>query len=549
MRNQLNTSLVNSSRVLTLFFNLLLVLLIDTSPLLAAAVDYQKQSISLALPSEPPNLDSALSADSISLFVLSHLNEGLLHYDQHEKLVGGVAERWQFDEKQARFWLRKNARWSDGKTVTAHDFVYAWRRALNPASASPYAFLLYPLKNAVAVNTGELPLEALGVKAINDHELLVELEKPCAYFLSLTAFATYYPQREDFVERHARRYAAEVDTLLFNGPFVLDRWVHGAALTLKKNSLYWNEQSIRLNEIVIDNITSDLTAVLNLFKNGEIAQANLDADTIDSALQSRLHIRRYLTGYLYFLRFNLREQRITSNQKLRQAMQLVFDASTYANKVVGRPGILPGKSLFPMSVKGVSRPLQEEYPPPRAQLDLAKARQLLQQAKQELGLEQLPALTLLTFDSASALRQSEYLQNLFRLSLGLEIHIDRQVAKQRFAKEDEGDFDIVLGGWGPDYDDAMTFGDLFASWNQNNRGKYNSLEYDSWVAVAQNSLDPLVRAEAFANMQSLIHQDVVILPLYESALTFVQHRQLRGVALHRFSGDFSYRFAYVAEPE
>lgn len=544
MLNRLNTGWTNIGKVLVL-----LTLLLETSSLLASAVDYEKQSISLALPSEPPSLDSVLTSDSLSFFVLSHLSEGLLQYDQHERLVGGVAERWQFGEKYARFWLRKTARWSDGQPVTAHDFVYAWRRALDPASASSYAFLLYPVKNAKPINAGELPLDALGVKAINDYELVVELDKPCAYFLSLTAFATYHPQRQDFVEKHGRRYAAEADTLLFNGPFVLDRWVHGAALTLKKNPLYWNHQSIRLNEIVIDNITSDLTAILNLFKNGEIAQADLDADTIDSALQSRLHIRRYLTGYLYFMRFNLREQRITSNKKIRQAMQLVFDSSTYANKVVGRPGILPGRSLFPMSVRGVSGPLQEEYPPPSVTLDLQKARDLLGQAKQELGVEHLPALTLLTFDSASALRQAEYLQNLFRLSLGLEIHIDRQVAKQRFAKEDEGDFDIVLSGWGPDYDDGMTFGDLFASWNSNNRGRYISDEYDHWVSVAQNSLDPLVRAEAFAHMQALIHQDVVILPLYESALSFVQHPQLRGVALHRFSGDYSFRFAYVAEAE
>jgi oligopeptide transport system substrate-binding protein len=515
----------------------------------AVAVDYERQSVALAMTSEPPNLDSAKSSDQVSHFVLSHINEGLLQYDVQEQLIGGVAKRWELSETHARFWLRDNAKWSDGKALTAADFVYAWRRAVDPATASSYAYILFPVKNAQAINRGEKPPHSLGIRAVNAHEIIVELEKPCAYFLSLTAFVTYFPQRQDFVEKLGRNYAAEAGNLLFNGPYTLDKWVHGAALMMRRNPYYWRQQDKQLRQIAIEHVTSDLTAQLNLFKNNEIALADLDADTLGAALQGRLPIQRYLSGSFYFLRFNFRDGRVTANHTLRQAIQAVVDSDSYVNKVVGQPGILPGRSLFPMTVKGSEGLLREEYPAPQLEINLDRARSLLAQAKKELQVDVIPPLVLLCTELPATLRQAEYLQNLLKITLGLELRIDRQIAKQRFARERAGEFDLVLSGWGPDYDDAMTFADLFASWNKNNRGAYANAEYDHWVEVAQNSVDAKVRAAAFSRLQQIIFTDVVILPLYESAITYVVHPQLQGAARMRFSGDLNLRFAWIARPE
>ncbi len=525
-----------------------LFLCLFSSTLLAAAVDYEQQRIAIALTAEPPNLDSAKTTDSISILVLSHINEGLLRYDQQGDLTAAVALQWEMDDKQVRFQLRQNARWSDGQAVTAADFVHAWRRVVDPANASSYAFLMYPVKNARAINRGELPPSALGVKAVSDHELLVELERPCAYFFSLMAFPTYFPQRQDFVDAQGKRYAADANNLLFNGPFTLEQWVHGASLRLKKNPRYWDQKVIRLKQINIDHITSDTGALLNLFKNDEIAITDLGAETLQTALQSRLQMHKFPTGYLYFVRFNLRKGHLTSNRSFRRAMQAVFDAESYTNKVVARPGVLPGRSLFPKSVRGAKESFRHEHPLPAVEISLKKGRALLVQAKQELGLTDIPPLVLLTSDSPAALRHAEYLQNLFRMTLGLEIRLDRQIAKQFWAKEDDGEFDMTISGWGPDYDDAMTFGDLFASWNQNNRGQYRNADYDHWVEVAQNSLDAQTRMQAFDHMQKRISDDAVILPLFESALIYVQHPQLKGVARYRFGGDLNFRFAEVVKP-
>ena len=194
-----------------------------------------EQIVRLAEPEEPPTLNSMKAADTVSAFILGHISEGLTRLDSAGKIVAGVAEKWEIGDKSATFHLRKNAKWSDGKPVTAKDFVFAWQNALDPKTASDYAFILYYLKNGEAINKGKVPPSDLGVVAKDDYTLFVNFEKPCAYFASLASFQTYAPVREDFFKQHGEKYAAEANTLLYNGPFMLTSWVHGASLKMVKN--------------------------------------------------------------------------------------------------------------------------------------------------------------------------------------------------------------------------------------------------------------------------------------------------------------------------
>ena len=170
---------------------------------------------------EPPQLDSTRATDQVSNFVLGHVMEGLTRYGKTGEIVPGVAESWELGETRAIFHLRADARWADGSPVTAHDFVFAWRTAVDPKTASEYAFILYPVKNAEAIGQGKLPTSALGVRARDDRTLEVELERPTGIFLGLTAFSTYLPLKEAFYRARPGRYAADAEDLLSNGPFVL----------------------------------------------------------------------------------------------------------------------------------------------------------------------------------------------------------------------------------------------------------------------------------------------------------------------------------------
>ena len=510
-----------------------------------SGIDADSGTITLALVQEPPQLDSTRSTDQISGMILGHVMEGLLRYDEQQQLTAGVAERWEIRENGGTFWLREDARWSDGKPVTAHDFVFAWQTALDPANASEYAFILYPLKNAEAINTGQAPRDQLSVWATSDRVLEVELERPTAHFNKLVAFPTYYPIREDFYISRDGRYGSDAVDLLYNGPFQLTRWVHGAHVRLEKNPNYWDSERIRLNVIDMPYVTADTTASVNLFKDGAIATTGLDAEALDNALKLRWKISRFQDGAVFYLDFNFRPERITSNYNLRKALQLVNDPSELVYKVIKIPGYQPGVSLFPGWLNGVEGPFRQEYPPPIIQPNIERALQYLEIAKQELGVDEIPPLVLLTGDSPFSNKHAEYYQNLLNRTLGLEVKIDKQIFKQRLAKMTAGDFDMVAAGWGPDFDDPLTFGDLYASWNRNNRGLYDNPELDRLVRVAQNSLDPKTRMDAFGEIQSILHEDVVILNNYERGIVYVRDPRLQGVVRRAVGADPDYTNAYI----
>ena len=511
------------------------------------AVEPDRNLITIALADEPPQLDSGQRADQISGMVLGHVMEGLLNYDRQSNLVPGVAERWEVNATDATFWLRKDARWSDGEPVTAHDFVFAWRKAADPAQASEYAFLMYYLKNGEAVANGEMPLETLGVRAEDDYTLKVELERPTAFFDKLVAFQTYYPIREDFFLSRNGRYSADADDLLYNGRFKITSWVHGASMMMEKNEHYWNRDDVRLDAINVGYITRDVHARFNFFKDNKIAYTGLGSEQLSSAMENRFHINRFQDGSLFYLEFNHREGYVTGNWHLRRAMQLVTDAGELVNRVIKLPGYLPGRSLFPAYLPGAETTFRREHPAPEPELDLEQARVHLEKAKQELGLEELPQITMLIGDNETAKTQAEYFQSVYKQTLGLDVRIDAQIFKQRLEKMSRGEFDIVMAGWGPDYNDALTFGDLFASWNLNNHGEWKNSDYDEAVAIAQNSIDAQERMRAFARMQELIYREAVILPHFERGQSFVTHPQLKGVVRRAVGADPDLRFAYIDE--
>ena len=510
----------------------------------ATSVDYENQIITIALTQEPPQLNGMKATDQVSILVLSHVMEGLVRYDRRGRIIPGVAERWEMDEKGATFWLREDALWSDGQPVTAHDFVFAWRHTLKPATASEYAFILYPIKNAEAINTGQVAADQLGVVAVDDRTLKVTFERPTAYFIKLTAFVTYFPVREDFHSAKGEEYGSDSDDLLYNGPFRMTEWTHSASLKMVKNQNYWDRDAITLNAIHADYITADTRARLNLFIDGKIVHTRLDGETYKDALTQRFRIRRFNTGSVFFLEYNHRPERATSNLNLRKAIQHAFDPDEMVNRVLATPGNLRGESLFPVWLNGVNDKFRREYPAPQATYDIALAKEYLAKAKSEL--DSIPPLVLLVSDSPTAAKQAEYLQGVMGSKLGLEIKIDIQTFKQRLAKMTAGDFDIVGAGWGPDFDDIMTFGDLFASWNLNNRGRYDNPEYDRLVRVAMNNTDPKIRMDAMSELQQILFDDAVILPQYEQGVIYLLHPRVKGVVRRVVGADPDFTYASVA---
>jgi oligopeptide transport system substrate-binding protein len=512
-------------------------------------IDAGAGTVTLSYPFEPPQLDGTRATDVSSSFVLGHIMEGLLRLDEHGDIAPGVAESWEIEPTRAVFHLRSNALWSDGQPVTAQDFVFGWRKVVDPATASEYAFIMYPIRNAEAISKGELKTETLGVRAVDDRTLEVEFQQPIAYFDKLATFKTYFPIRQDFYERRKDRYGADAEDLLFNGPFTLARWVHGAHLRFEKSATYWNRDTIRMNAVDIPYITTDSAAVMNLYKDNKVAMVGaslgLDPEQLKEVMVQRWPMERFNEGAIFFLEFNHRDGRPTHNLHLRKAIQLALDPGELVNQVIKLPGYLPGQSLFPVWLRGAEGFFRQEYPATPPKVDIAAAREHLELARKELGLETFPPISLLSDDRPLTARITEYLQARLKEELGLEVRIDRQIFKQRLAKMTSGEFDIVTAGWSPDFDDPMTFGDLFASWNLNNRGRYAGAELDRQVRIAMGSLDPRTRMDAFGKVQSILIDEAVIVPMYERGQVFVRNPQLQGVVRRVVGTDPDFTHAYV----
>ncbi len=502
----------------------------------------------LAFAEEPPQLDSTRATDQVSNFVLGHIMEGLTRYGRNSEIVPGVAERWELGERRAVFHLRAEARWADGRPVTARDFVFAWRTAVDPKTASEYAFILYPVKNAEAINSGKLPTSALGVRAKDDRTLEIDLERPTGIFLGLTAFPTYLPLREDFYRARPGRYAADAQDLLSNGPFVLTRWVHAASLTFEKNPHYWAAASVGVDRIEVPYFTQDPSTRYNLFKDGKIDMTGLDRELLGRAQADRYKMKSFAAGSVFYAEFNHRPGRPTANYHLRKAIQLVFDPREYVSKVVGVPGWRPGAGLIPQWVPGVEKPFRKEHPVEPVRPDLDEARRQLEAARNELG-GSIPPLVWLTGDDPFTARESEYFQYLLSSRLGIILKIDKQTFKQRLAKMTEGDFDLVAAGWGPDYADAMTFADLFASWNENNRGRWRNARYDALIREAQATADQKVRMAAMADAERILLDDVAVLLKSEAASVYVHNPRVTGIVRHVVGTDPDYTHARIEDGE
>jgi oligopeptide transport system substrate-binding protein len=302
--------------------------------------------------------------------------------------------------------------------------------------------------------------------------------------------------------------------------------VQSARLILEKNPAYWRADEVSINELRYEHFTSDAMARINLFRAKQIDYATLNYDTVQQAAELNLKIQFHPTGENAMMVFNVRPERPTGNRNLRLAFQAAFNRAEYVNSIVAVPGNKPSISLFPSWLKdSAGKAFQKLHPPPHLRE---------------------PDLVL-TFDGPTARKRAEYFQEYFGRTLGLEILIEQQSVKQFYQKLNAGNFDFSVWGWLPDYNDILTYADLFASWNGNNVGAYSNSEYDRMVRVIQNSEDDGERYAAASRIQQLIFEDAVILPMFEASSAYLVSDRLKGMKRRLFGPDPDYIYARVSD--
>ncbi|MCA2958923.1 MAG: peptide ABC transporter substrate-binding protein [Silvanigrellales bacterium] len=499
---------------------------------------------------EPPSMDPTKQADSVSGAWLTHLFEGLMTTDKNGDMVPGAAEKMSVsaDGKTYTFTIRKNAKWHDGKPVTAQDFEFAFKRLVDPAYASEYSFIAETAQivNATEIIGKKLPTDQLGAKALNDSTFEVKLKNPVTFFPSLMAFNTFFPIRKDLVEKHGDKFATNLESLVGNGPFKLVQWQKEASMRMEKAPTYWNAKAIKITALEAPVMVKDAGASYNLFRTGGTDLVGLDFERLKLAQKDKLAIKSHSDGAVFYLQMNTVDGKLFSNVKLRQALSIGINRREYINKISAIPGDKPAFGVIPDYMPGSKKgsTYRKEAPLAFKDGDLAKAKSLVKEYLAETKQAKVPSFTLLTGDSSTAKRDSEYFQQTLSKVFDTEVKVDSVPFKTRLQKMRDSQFDVVAAGWGPDYLDAMTFADLFMQNNSNNHGQFKDSKYDELILSAQKSADPAERINLIKQAEKILIVDKAAIAAYhQRGRAYVLANGLTGVRRAQVGGDPDFRFA------
>ena len=516
----------------------------------------ETQIIDFNLGNEPQSLDIARGTDTYSSQILVETTEGLLRVLQDENGVDKVtpagAESWDVSEDGTvwTFHLR-DYNWEDGKAVTAMDFEYGVKRVLAPETASQYAFLLYPILNAQEYNMGEAEVDAVGVKAVDEKTLQFTLKAPCAYFEGIAGFKTTYPQRQDVIEEHGEKWGSEADLALSCGPFKVTEWVHDNMIVLEKNAAYWDADSVILEKVNC-HIIKDQDAGYNSLFNGSIDMGGVSKpewiEKFEGTGDFNL-IKGYSAGTNYML-FNQKDP-LFANLKVRQAFSLAINREEMANVIFHgineaaygwiTPALTCQGTEYRSAVEEPLKALAEQYPDPKA---------LLIEGLKELGLNEDPTQLTVSFLNASTTQWSrtytEYLQQMFKQALG--VNLEGEYVEWGVYLDRTDNFEFQLGGaaWIGDYNDPMTFSDMFMTGAGIVQTGWTSEEYDNLLKEAQGSMDKELRLANFAKAEKiLVADDVAIAPtVYRKRNTFVR-KYVKNLMIPLFGGGVEFKYAYT----
>ncbi|MED1115196.1 peptide ABC transporter substrate-binding protein [Bacillus paramycoides] len=507
----------------------------------------QKQVLNLTVSEEIPSLDTAKTMDGTSAHVMQNIFEGLYVLDDQDNPIPAVAKSFERSEdgKKYTFDLRKDAKWSNGDPVTANDFMFAWRRAVSHETASQYAYMLFYIKNAKEINKGAIPPNELGVKVVDDYTLEVELEQPTPYFLQLLALPIYLPQHESFLKEQGQNYGLEPSNLIYNGPFVLEKWKHEQEFQLKKNNTYWDKKKVKLDEINFQIVKDTMTAV-NLYEASNLDRVAINSQFVDK-YKGKKELHMSSDPGIAMLRFNEKNKAL-ANKKVRQSISLALNKEDFVAHFINN-GAKSANGLVPEGHKNeeTGKDFRKENGD-ISPYDLPRAKSIWEEAKKELGVEQV-TMEFLTFEQDNAKRMAEYIKGDLEKNLqGLTIQIKQQPFKQKLQLEQTGEYDISMVIWGPDYKDPISYLEPFTTSNPNNKMSYSNPHYDELIKKAENDfvLDQTKRWEALREAERIVLEDAAIAPLYHIGSTYVQKDYVKGIDKHQFGGVYTYKNAYIA---
>ena len=481
------------------------------------------QSIIYNLGEDPETIDPTLNTSLGAGTVILNAFEGLMTLNEKDEPVEGAAESMQVSEDGLvyTFKLRQDGKWSDGKPVTANNFKYSWLRALDKATAAEYSYQLYYIKNAEKFYNGEVSADEVGIKVIDDYTLEVTLEAPTTYFPELLTFATYAPLREDIVSADPEGWATKADTYISNGPFKLVQWDMKDQLVFEKNENYWDADKVKLDSLTYKLIGDETTAYSEL-KAGTI-------DVVDSVPTNEIEpgkeeglvkilpkLGNYYMGINVGKQDSMKEEakKALSNKLVRQALNLAIDRQEIIDNV-GKGDQVPAYSFVPEAVPGkdgADFTTKQYYDPKDMKGNIEKAKELLKEAGYENG-QGLPTFELMYNTEGSHKDVCQIIQQNWA-EIGVKVELSNQEWAVFLNTRQQGHYEIARQGWVGDYNDPMTFLDLFVTGGGNNDCGFSNAKYDELIAAAKVETDANKRMDMLREAEDILMEEMPMLPIY-----------------------------------
>jgi len=536
----------------------LLILLTGIAALFLGACSKQKSTagkvVTFNLAADAKTIDPQLGTTTSSARVLAMCKQGLtiLGPKPGEVLPGG-AESWDIskDGSVYIFHLRKNAKWSNGETVTAHDYLFGMKRALEPSTAAQYAYMLYQVKNAEDYNQNKIKdFFKVGIKVIDEFTLQITLNNQVPYFTQLLANSVTFPLNEKFYNKVKKQYSLTADTLLYNGAYIIKNYVPNGKYIFTKNKYFWNKDSIKVENMTFLMVNNYNTAA-NMFQTGSLDMTLIKAPQIPQFKNTKA-LKSVPNGVVWYLQYNV-DRHFFTNVNIRRAVALAINREVMCKNIL-KNGSEPAYAFVPPGmfggkVDGKLITFRKRYGANLFDPNIEEAKRLYKMGLKDLGYdvskEGKAKVTLLCESDPSTLRTAQFIQQQLFKNLGLNVILQPNTFQARISKMSQRNYDFVLAGWGPDYNYPTTFLNMWVTGGGNNDTNFSNTQYDKDVNIGQTSDNRDARMTALNKAEVLLMKEMPIAPLYYGYGNWLVKPWLKGVVIRNSGTQISFQWAYV----
>lgn len=494
--------------------------------------------VTLAKENDVISMNSSYATDGMSFEVIAMTVEGLETIAEDGAVVPGLAESYETSDDETTYTFKlRDANWDNGDPVTANDFVFAWETTIHNPEAE-YAYLFGSdgacVKGADEILNGDKEGK-LDIKAVDDKTFEVHLTQKVPYFLFLTSFPVFFPINEAFYKEQGedgKEYGLTPENLLANGPYKLTEWTSGTNLKLAKNEKYWDANSIGVDEININIAPEASTSALD-FEAGNTDFTKLNSTLVDKYKDNEAY-DTFLEGYLWYLQYNM-DNDILKNENIRKALSTVVDRTDLAENVL-KDGSIPLGGFVPkeFALGPDGKDYTETgtaYFTEQGDEALKKATEYWEKGLKELGTDSV-TLRLLYEPSDPSKPAAEFIQSQLQQLPGLTIEMVSQEKKNRIELQKQGDFDIVLTRWGPDYADPTTYLNLMITGNSYNYGNYSNPEYDKLLKEAASESDLEARWKKLHDAEAILMEDLPVVGIFQVGGASLVNPKVTGIEDH-----------------